>query len=82
MMEWLRACSRRRVVFEALRVSLVVGTALNLINHFGLLSSNGWTLKGLGAVLLNYVVPFAVSSHGQAAASVRAGAPAEDPRAG
>lgn len=79
---WLRECFRRRVVLEALKVSLVVGTVLNLINHFGLLSGHGLTMKGLGEVLLNYAVPFAVSSHGQAAASVREGTPVEDVRAG
>lgn len=66
-----RECARRRVVREALKVSLVVGTALNLINHLGLLTGDALTLHAVGELALNYLVPFAVSSHGQATALVR-----------
>jgi len=70
-MRFWRECARRRVIREAFQVSLLVGTALNLINHPGLLTGHALTLHGVGELALNYLVPFAVSSHGQATAALR-----------
>jgi predicted ABC-type sugar transport system permease subunit len=49
----------------ALRVALVVGTLLNLINHFDVflgVPPSGGTLVQIG---LTYIVPYCVSTHGQ-----------------
>lgn len=54
----------RRVVVGALRVSLVVGCVLNLINQGEAVFYGGpiaW-----GHVLLNFMVPYAVSSYSAA----------------
>lgn len=49
----------------ALRVALVVGTILNLINHFDLLLDAPLTRMTLVQMGLTYVVPYCVSTHGQ-----------------
>jgi hypothetical protein len=51
--------TRRALVYSALRVSLVVGTALNLINQ-GEQVLSGEAVSWFH-VLMNYVVPFFVS---------------------
>ena len=60
----LRAARSRKVVLNALRVSLVVGSILNLINQgSALLSGSGVSWPH---ILLNYVVPYCVSSYSAA----------------
>ena len=49
----------------ALRVALVVGTVLNLINHFDVLLGAALTTTTLVQIALTYVVPYCVSTHGQ-----------------
>jgi hypothetical protein len=55
---------KTQIVISALKVSLVVGSILNLINHNGLMlgdDSLSWM-----HVLMNYVVPYCVSSYSAA----------------
>ena len=54
-----------RVVSLAIRVALVVGTILNLINHFDLLLGAPLTRTTMVQIALTYVVPYCVSTHGQ-----------------
>ncbi|HEV7801166.1 MAG TPA: nitrate/nitrite transporter NrtS [Burkholderiales bacterium] len=61
---WQR-CFDRRVMSLALRVALVVGTILNLINHFDLLLGTPLTRMTLVQMGLTYIVPYCVSTHGQ-----------------
>ncbi len=64
MKNLLRAARSRKVVLDALRVSLVVGSILNLINQASaLLSGSGVSWPH---ILLNYVVPYCVSSYSAA----------------
>lgn len=49
----------------ALRVSLVVGTVLNVINHFDLLLGAPLTPTVGLQMALTYLVPYCVSTHGQ-----------------
>ncbi|MCK9199866.1 MAG: nitrate/nitrite transporter NrtS [Gallionella sp.] len=60
----LRIAGRRRIAISALKVALVVGTLLNLVNQGGNL------LDGLPLnttqMLLNFFVPFCVSSYSAA----------------
>ena len=64
MKNLLRAARSRRIALNALRVSLVVGSILNLINQGEAL------LSGAGVswphILLNYVVPYCVSTYSAA----------------
>ena len=64
MSEWQRIRDPQ-VVWLALRVALVVGTILNLINHFDLLLGAPLTPTILIQIGLTYVVPYCVSTHGQ-----------------
>ncbi len=49
----------------ALRVSLIVGTVLNLINHFDVLLGAPLSATTGLQMALTYVVPYCVSTHGQ-----------------
>lgn len=63
-----RAAMRRSILMGALKVALVVGTALNLINQWEYLLDN----KGImiGHFLLNYLVPFCVATYSAAVATL------------
>jgi hypothetical protein len=61
----LAQCLAPATVRMALRVSLVVGTVLNLINHFDLLLGAPLTVTMGVQMGLTYVVPYCVSTHGQ-----------------
>ncbi|HCI13086.1 MAG: hypothetical protein A2063_06045 [Gallionellales bacterium GWA2_60_142] len=60
----LRIAGRRRIALPALKVALVVGTLLNLVNQGGNLLE-GMPLNAT-QMLLNYLVPFCVSSYSAA----------------
>lgn len=55
---------RRHIVINALRVSLVVGLLLNVINQ-GSAFMDGLTIAW-GQVLMNFVVPYCVASYSAA----------------
>jgi hypothetical protein len=61
---WKR-CKEPRVAALAIRVALVVGTILNVINHFDLLLGAPLTRMAMIQMALTYVVPYCVSTHGQ-----------------
>lgn len=62
--KFLVAWFSRQVVTNAVRVSLVVGTCLNLINQGGAL----WSGEGVewGKFALNFAVPYLVASYSAA----------------
>jgi len=62
--KWKRCCDRGTVAL-ALRVALIVGTVLNLINHFDVLTGAPVTPAVLLQIALTYLVPYCVSTHGQ-----------------
>ena len=51
------------IVARSLRISLVVGTILVLINHLDLLVAGKLSSALAGKILLTYMVPYAVSSY-------------------
>lgn len=64
MRELLRAARSQSIASNALRISLVVGTVLNLINQGGAIfygSSVSWS-----HIFLNYLVPYFVSTYSAA----------------
>ncbi len=61
----LARCFAPPTVRMALRVAVVVGTVLNLINHFDLLLGAPLSSTAAGQMALTYVVPYCVSTHGQ-----------------
>jgi hypothetical protein len=58
----LRAVLRRPIVTRSLWVSLIVGSALNLINQGDRLAAGA--PPNWGKLALTYVVPFLVASYG------------------
>lgn len=54
----------RVVLIKSLRVSLVVGSILVLINHFEVLSGH-FTTTRIAQIILCYAVPFGVSCYSQ-----------------
>lgn len=64
MAKFLNTALSRRIAINALRIALVVGTVLNLINQGEALFTRGaisWP-----HVLLNYLVPYCVASYSAA----------------
>lgn len=64
MRELLRAAATKRIAASALRISLAVGTVLNLINQGGAIL-DGADISWFHA-LLNYLVPYCVASYSAA----------------
>ena len=64
MKSYLRLVCSARIAQSALRVALLVGTVLNLINQGGaIVAGSGIAWFHL---LLNYLVPYCVASHSAA----------------
>lgn len=61
----IRWCFERATVGLALKVALVIGTLLNLINHFDVLAGAPITRVVATQIMLTYIVPYCVSTHGQ-----------------
>ncbi len=64
MSRWER-CRDPKVMTLALKVALVVGTILNLINHFDLVFGSPFTRMTMIQMCLTYIVPYCVSTHWQ-----------------
>jgi hypothetical protein len=60
-----KQCLDPKVVWLAVRVAVVIGSVLTLINHFDLLLGAPVTSTVLAQIGLTYVVPYCVSTHGQ-----------------
>ena len=60
---WVRLLRNRQVLVDAAKVSLVVGTLLNLVNQWEPLSAGQWPVQWpvFTGTLLNYLIPFGVS---------------------
>ncbi|GHG60732.1 hypothetical protein GCM10010919_04400 [Alishewanella longhuensis] len=61
MRDLFRALARLQIILAAIKVSLVVGTLLNIINQYeAIFAEQPWRW---GLALMNYLVPYAVSSY-------------------
>lgn len=69
-MRWLRVALSPGVMARAVKVALVVGSALNLVNQGSVLLSGN--VAGFDALcgLLNFVVPYCVATYGATAALI------------
>jgi hypothetical protein len=61
----LARCCEPATISLAARVALVVGTVLNLINHYDVLFGAALTRAVEAQIALTYLVPYFVSTHGQ-----------------
>lgn len=71
MTRYFRIALSRHIVINALKVSVVVGSVLNLVNQGGSLLHGG-TIPWLH-LLLNYLVPYCVSSYSAAKNEIELG---------
>jgi hypothetical protein len=62
--EALAVCRRRAVLRRTVRIALLVGTLLSIINQGGVILGGDATTVTWLRVLANYVVPFCVSNAG------------------
>ena len=60
---WHRLARRRDIVLRAVRVALLVGTVLALINHGDKLIGGGMQTSDYLKILLTYLVPYCVSTY-------------------
>lgn len=58
-----RLATERTAVQRALRVALIVGIVLNLVNHPGLITALSFENLKPGSVLLTFIVPYLVSTY-------------------
>ena len=61
MDSWIKTASANPIQLTGLRVALVVGTILNLINQGDELSHGNWTAVHWPKLLLTYCVPYCVA---------------------
>lgn len=52
----------RTVVISAIKVALVVGTLLALINHYDKLATLSFSRSDISKIFLTYLVPYGVST--------------------
>ena len=71
MKRWILLAMRRDIVLNSLKVFIVVGTVLVLINYFDRLF--GGELAGIDycKMLLMYCVPYCVSTYGAVSVSLK-----------
>jgi hypothetical protein len=63
MSDWLKMAFQKTVYVRAIKVALVVGTILVLINHGDTLLQGAFAAKTLFQMALTYLVPYAVSTY-------------------
>ena len=63
MREWLAIALRRDIVQRSLKVGLIVGTILTLINYGDIFLGGAATAAMLWKIPLTYCVPFCVSTY-------------------
>ena len=63
MNNWLKIAFEKSVYTRAIKVALVVGTILALINHGDVLLQGTFATKTLFQIALTYFVPYAVSTY-------------------
>ena len=66
MNTFLRNCAKKKSLRRAIRVGLIVGTLLALINHYDMFRSGSYEQVRIFQILLTYLVPFSVSLYSSA----------------
>jgi len=61
--EWLNIALQKNILTRAIKVALVVGSILMLINHGDVILSNGLQIKEFIKITLTYFVPYCVSTY-------------------
>ena len=66
MSYFLQCCKRKENWMRAIKVALVVGTALGIINHYDMFLYGTYSNRRIIQMIITYLVPFAVSLHASA----------------
>lgn len=66
MKKLIKTIIKKEIVYTSLKVSLVVGTILNIINQ----NFYNGDVVSWGNFLLNYIVPYCVASYGAAKSEI------------
>ena len=68
MNDWLKTAARNDVVRRGLKVGLVVGTILTVINQGNRILAGEWSMEILLKIAMTYVVPYCVSTYASVSA--------------
>ncbi len=68
MISFVKTALLDHVVFTAMRIALIVGTIIVLINHGATIMNNSLSVGNIIEIILTYMVPYFVSTY----ASVKA----------
>lgn len=60
---WFEIAVQKNILMRAIKVALVVGSILMLINYGDIILSNGLSIKELTKITLTYLVPYCVSTY-------------------
>ena len=63
MSRFIKVAMQPNVFYTALRVAIIVGTVLALINHSSAIFSFALTKQNILQIILTYLVPYAVSTY-------------------
>ena len=61
--DWLKIALQKNILMRAIKVALVVGSILMIINHGDVILSNGLSIKEFIKITLTYLVPYCVSTY-------------------
>lgn len=61
--DWLKIAMQNNIMMRAVKVALVVGSILMLINLGDVILSNGLQIKEFIKITLTYLVPYCVSTY-------------------
>ena len=60
---WFEIAAQKNILMRAIKVALVVGSILMLINYGDIILSNGVSIKELAKITFTYLVPYCVSTY-------------------
>ncbi|OAI06971.1 MULTISPECIES: nitrate/nitrite transporter NrtS [Methylomonas] len=60
---WFKIALQKNILTRAIKIALVVGSILMLINHGDVMLSDGLSIKEYIKITLTYLVPYCVSTY-------------------
>lgn len=66
MKYFIKCCTLKKNWKRAIKVALVVGTILGIINHYDMFLYNTYTTRDIIQIIITYFVPFTVSLYSSA----------------
>ena len=63
---FIKHAKTKATVIRSIKVALIVGTILGIINHFDAISSGHISLNCIIQILVTYLVPYSVATYGAA----------------